>query len=131
MNLLILVTAIFAIVAYFSFWLGESMVSQQASQIINRYSRNAENIIFAPNQCNVTNVTIPPWIDFFGSLETNNRFMYLLDVSKIENVSTTAGNKVMNNLVISVIDKKNKGRYFRKILRHYCNNTVVFLGPQK
>ena len=108
LNLLILVTAIFAIVAYFSFWLGESMVSQQALQIINRYARNAENVIFAPNQCNVTSVTIPAWINFFGNIETGNRFFYLLDISKIENVSTTAGGKPMNNLIVSVLDKKTK-----------------------
>ncbi len=106
LNLLILVTAIFAIVAYFSFWLGDQMVSQQAQQIINRFSRNAGNIIHAPNQCNITSLTIPTWIEFFGNLETGNRFFYLLEISKLENVPTASGSGTINNLIVSVIDKK-------------------------
>lgn len=66
MNLLILVIALFAIVAYFMFSLGETMKHNQAGLIISRYTKDASSMLTSATYCDRVTFHLPPQISVLG-----------------------------------------------------------------
>ena len=66
MNLLILVIALFTIVAYFMFSLGETMKHNQAGLIISRYTKDASSMLTSATYCDRVTFHLPPQISVLG-----------------------------------------------------------------
>lgn len=83
LNLLIMVTAIFAIVAYFSFFVDQSVVDRKASQILSRFAEDTRTNVNSQNLCNVSTLTIPPYLCSQGCGSSSNRVYFKVRISKI------------------------------------------------
>ncbi len=79
MNLLILVTAIFVIVTYFSFGFSEVMLAQKSTYLITEYTTPIQNIINSPNLCVTTSFQLPSVLKYFGGKE----FFYKIRINKV------------------------------------------------
>ncbi len=82
LNLLILVTALFAIIAFFLFQLTGMMVSVLAQQMVTDYSETIFGIVVQPSLCRKSNVTIPESIEYFGGLMPTKRFYYVMHIKR-------------------------------------------------
>ena len=82
LNLLILVTATFAIIAYFMFGISDQIINSAAQQTVGAYSGKAANVITSQSLCFKTDATIPPNISYFGGLNDAKRFFYLMNISR-------------------------------------------------
>lgn len=77
MNLLILVVALFAIMAYFMFSLGEVMKGNQAGLMVNRYTKDISTLLTSATYCDRVVMNLPPHIAVLGQAT----FYYTLKVS--------------------------------------------------
>lgn len=84
MNMLIMVTAIFAIVAYFTFFFGKSIEQREAQALLDRFSEETIGVLSSNGQCHISVMTIPPYIRSLGTGELNNRLRFLVQIDKIE-----------------------------------------------
>ena len=91
MNLLILVTAIFVIVTYFSFGFSDVMLAQKAVYMVTEYATPIQNIINSPNMCVITTFQLPSVIKYFGGKE----FFYKLTITKVEDDDPATPNYVV------------------------------------
>lgn len=99
MNLLILVTAIFVIVTYFSFGFSEVMLAQKAVYLINEYATPIQNMVNSPNLCVTTTYQLPAVIKYFGGKE----FFYKIKINKI--ISTDG---VSPNYIVFALSSRGK-----------------------
>ncbi|MBU0635623.1 hypothetical protein KKE06_01205 [Candidatus Micrarchaeota archaeon] len=83
MNLLLMVTAIFAIMAYFTFFVSQSVVLREAQEVLNRFSEDTYGVLTSSGQCHQTIVPIPHYIYAVGSGERRNQLRFLVSISKI------------------------------------------------
>lgn len=100
MNLLILVTALFAIVAYFMMGLTDVVVGQSAQQIANSKSEQALEIINSDKLCFSSPVNIPSSIKYFGD---SKEFYYTMKISRTP-VKSVPGKP--NTLIFSIANRK-------------------------
>ena len=84
MNLLLMVTAIFALMAYFTFFVSQSVVLREAQELLGRFSEDTYGVLTSSGQCHQTIVPIPRYIYAIGSGERRNQLRFLLHISKIE-----------------------------------------------
>ena len=101
MNLLIMVTAIFAIVAYFVFFLNLSLVGREAQTVLNGFVEETYGVLSSTGQCHQTIVTIPSYIRSVGSGEVNNRLRFLVRIAKIPNPQSEK-----TTISFSILNKK-------------------------
>ncbi|MFH0955354.1 MAG: hypothetical protein V1777_04595 [Candidatus Micrarchaeota archaeon] len=108
LNLLIMVTAIFAIVAYFSFFVDQSVVDRKASQILSRFAEDTRTNVNSQNLCNVSTLTIPPYLCSQGCGSSSNRVYFKVRISKIPESGTdpTLPSYSPNTLVYSLLESK-------------------------
>ena len=91
MNLLVLVTAIFVIVTYFSFGFSEVMLAQKAVYLINEYATPIQNMVNSPNLCVTTTYQLPAVIKYFGGKE----FFYKIKINKIISTDEVSPNYIV------------------------------------
>ena len=101
LNLLIMVTAIFAIVAYFSFFVDQSVVDRKASQILSRFAEDTRTTVNAQNLCNKSTLTVPPYLCSQGCGSSGNRTYFKVRISRISGSGTEP-----NTLVYSLLETK-------------------------
>ena len=85
MNLLILVTAVFAIVAYFMLGLTDVVVANSALQIANAKAEQALGIVNSDKLCFSSPVNVPSSIKYFGG---SREFFYAMKTDKPFNLPT-------------------------------------------
>ena len=79
-NLLILVTATFAIVAFFMISLSGVVIRISAQQMVSAYSEKAANVITSESLCFRTGLTIQRNISYFGGIAEPKRFFYKMHI---------------------------------------------------
>ncbi len=122
LNLLILVTATFAIVAYFMFGLTDVVISNAAQQTVDTYSEKAANVITSDALCFKTQITVPPHISYFGGIEPAKRFFYLMHISRYPEVHDP---QQLTSVIFSISDRKNPDK-IRAASRIDINAEVIF-----
>lgn len=100
LNLLILVTAIFAIVTFFMFGLSDIARVKEASELAFRVEQRASSIANSQGYCLSDSVPLDERLSIAGST-----FYYVLKVSKLESVKTSGGNR-FNLLIFSVYPRE-------------------------
>lgn len=78
LNLLILVTALFGIIAFFLFVLTDMMVARSAQQMVNDLVETTAGITTGDAFCKEETVTIPEEITYFSG----KRFYYIMKISR-------------------------------------------------
>ena len=78
LNLLILVTALFGIIAFFLFTLTDMMVARSAQQMVNDLVETTAGITTGDAFCKEETVTIPEEITYFSG----RRFYYIMRISR-------------------------------------------------
>ncbi len=82
LNLLILVTALFAIIAFFMGNISEMMVGWTAQRMINGYITAIDGVTRSNVSCFQEQMTIPSHISYFGGLEQSSRFFYVMEITR-------------------------------------------------
>ncbi len=78
MNLLILVTALFAIIAFFMFSLTDIMVGRAAQQMVDSYVQSIAIAVSGKELCSMSPFTVPETIQYFGGMQPSKSYYYLL-----------------------------------------------------
>lgn len=82
LNLLILVTAIFAIVSFFMFGLTDMIISNAAQRMVNNYAQSISIISSSKDMCYTTSATVPEVIEYFGGMQLTKRYYYLMYINR-------------------------------------------------
>jgi len=107
MNLLILVFAVFGILSFFLVNLRTITIGIEASQLVKQYSGVVLQKVRSNNLCDSSNgVYIRPEINFFTSGNSNDRFFYVLNVSKKGGNSSDSDSQ--NALIFSISSRKDR-----------------------
>jgi len=83
MNLLIMVTAIFAIVAYFMIFVNQGTVGRQANGILTNMVEETQGVVSSSGQCHQSIVRIPRYIQTVGTTSLGGRVRFTIRVNKI------------------------------------------------
>lgn len=101
LNLLIMVTAIFAIVSYFSFFVAKSVENREASELLNKFAEETYGVLSSTGLCHQSVIRVPPHISSIGTGELNNRLRFLVNIDKIAGTPTTP-----TKIIFSILRKK-------------------------
>lgn len=105
LNILIMVTAIFAIGTYFAFYLAQSLEKQQADTVLNQISDEVYGVLTSQSICHEVTLTLPAYINTLGRSDTGNKLYYLFQANDIEAAQTSGGESI-NALVFSIRNKR-------------------------
>ena len=100
MNLLILVTAVAAILAYFMFGLTDIVVANSAGQIVNSKLSQALGVVNSDKLCFTNPVNMPSSITYFGN---SREFYYAMKISRFP-AQTVPGEN--NTLIFSIVNRR-------------------------
>ena len=103
LNLLILVTAMFAIIAFFMFSLSDIVVSNLAQQLVKEQSETVFGLVSGEILCRKSDVTIPESIQYFGGMMPSKRFYYVMHVKRYPEVPQEGS---LNTLIFQVASRK-------------------------
>jgi hypothetical protein len=103
LNLLILVTALFAIIAFFLFSLTDLVVSNLAQQMVNDHCMTVDGLVKGELLCRTSNVTVPESIEYFGGLAPSKRFYYVMHVKRFPEVPIEGE---LNTLIFQIASRK-------------------------
>lgn len=106
-NMLIMVTAIFAIMTYFAFYLGRSLEKQQADLVLSNMTEDAFGVLNSSSICHQVNLTLPPYINTLGRADSGDRLYYVLQVHSQTNIKP-GSDPQLNAIIFSIRDKKTK-----------------------
>lgn len=101
MNLLILVIALFSIVAFFTLSLSNVILQNNAGLVLEKISKEVGISLSSSTYCDRLVVNIPPFISGFG----NNKLIYKLKVSSIDDDSNAFNG---NFLIFSIRDSQDE-----------------------
>jgi len=121
-NLLILVTATFAIVAYFMFGLMDVVISEAAQQTIDAYAEKAANVVTSESLCFKTQATIPRHISYFGGMQPAKRFFYVMHISRYPE---TYSEEHLSSLIFAISDRKDQTK-IRAASKIDVNAEIIF-----
>ncbi len=106
-NMLILVTAMFAIGSYFAFYLAQSLEKQQAQTVITQITEDSFGLLNSPTLCHQTTLTLPQYINTLGRTDTGNKLYYIFRVTRQENINNAAlASERLNAVIFSIRNKK-------------------------
>jgi len=108
LNLLILVTALFAIISFFLFSLSDIVVSNMAQQMVSDYSSTVDGMVRGQLLCRKSSVTVPESIEYFGGLAPSKRFYYVMFLKKYPPGGAEEGE--LNSLIFQVANRKEQGK---------------------
>jgi len=106
LNLLILVTALFAIISFFMLSLADIVVSNLAQQMANDYTTAVQGIALGDNICRTSSTTVPESIQYFGGLMPAQRFYYVLYIKRYPPEGASEGKP--NSLIFQVASRREK-----------------------
>ncbi len=95
LNLLILVTALFAIIAFFLINVEWIMISLSAQGRVNNYSSQIQGILSGDDYCSKTTLTVPEAIEYFGGLNSSKRYYYVLYFKRISEEQQQEGESML------------------------------------
>jgi len=107
MNLLILVTALFAIIAFFLFGLTDIVVAELAQQMVNDYSKTASGLVSGQVLCRKSTTTVPEAIQYFGGLMPGMRFYYVMHVKRFPE---TPEEGELTSLIFQIASRKERDK---------------------
>lgn len=110
MNLLILVTAVFAVLAYFMFGVTDIVVANAAQQIANAKANQALGVVNSNKLCFVTPINMPSSITYFGD---TREFYYAMKISREPETTQTdpgTGEKLNNTLIFAIVNRNSPDR---------------------
>lgn len=105
LNLLILVTAVFSIIAFFMFSLTGLIVSNLSQQLVNDYSETIFSLVSGEMLCRKTTVTVPESIEYFGGLSPSKSFYYIMNIKRYPEEPVEGK---LNSLIFQIADRKQK-----------------------
>ncbi len=108
LNLLILVTALFAIISFFLFSLSHIVVSDLAQQMVNDYAGTVDGLVRGELLCRKSSVTVPESIEYFGGLAPSQRFYYVMYVKRYPPEGAEEGK--LNTLIFQIANRKERGK---------------------
>ncbi len=108
LNLLILVTALFAIVSFFLFGLTDLIVSDLAQQNVKAYSETVFGLVTGDILCRKSTVTIPEAIEYFGGLSPTKRFYYMMYIKRFPPEGVEEGK--LNTLIFQIASRKEQDK---------------------
>jgi hypothetical protein len=82
LNLLILVTALFAIIAFFMFTLADIMISHQAQLMVKDAIESVHGLMSQQITCRKSSITIPSAIEYYGGFSPTERFYYVMYIKR-------------------------------------------------
>lgn len=83
MNLLIMVTAIFAIMAYFMIFVNQGTIGRQANAILTNMIEETQGVISSSGQCHQSIVRIPRYIQTVGTTSPGGKVRFTVRINKI------------------------------------------------
>jgi len=119
LNLLILVAAIFSIMAFFLFHLSTVTAGFEAKQLMEQYSRSASIIISSQNSCTSKSYFLQPYLQTAAS----GKMYYLM---KISGTAVTAPSGAQQNLLIFSIRPRKDPDLILAADSFSTNSTIVF-----
>jgi hypothetical protein len=126
LNMLILVTALAAIVLFFSIGLGEEMVKAQAKRMTTEYVEIAFSLLNQQSLCSKKFVTIPSYLQYLVGCQTMNRLYYILDVSKVQ----AGPEQARNTLIFSIRSKREQKVLAAASVNTDADITLFFWDPK-
>lgn len=108
LNLLILVTALFAIISFFMLNLTNITISNIAQQMVNDYSTTVQDIASGGNICRTSSTTVPESIEYFGGLMPAQRFYYVMYLKRYPPEGAAEGK--LNSLIFQIASRKEKAK---------------------
>ena len=106
MNLLILVTAIFAIVGYFTLGLSDIAIVNESAELVGRLREKAFALTSSPNYCFSDRYTLQDDLRVAGST-----FYYVLKISKAQ-VQTDESDEPVNILIFSIYPREEIKKFY-------------------
>lgn len=97
MNLLILVTSIFAIVSFFALSLGDITKNKEASELVTRVKEKVQNVAMSSTFCDSTTYFFPQDIR-----TAKGKFYYVVKVSSVD---VKVNNKDLKTLIFSIYQR--------------------------
>lgn len=122
LNLLIMVTAIFAILTYFTFFVGQSVELRESQAILNNLVEETYGVLSSTGQCHQTVATIPRYIHSVGTGEFNNRLRFFVEISK-----TQAPGSAKTTISYSILARKPGQEPVRLAARPFSTDADVQL----
>ena len=107
MNLLILVTAIFAIDAFFAASLSDIAKVREAGELASKIKEQSFSLVNSPNYCFTDSYPLPDELSVAGG-----SYYYVLKISKQE-LRTGIGNETINMLIFSVFPREEIKKKFQ------------------
>jgi hypothetical protein len=106
LNMLILVTAIFAVATYFAFYLAQSLENQQADTVLKQVTQDAFGVLTSQSICHQVTLTLPQYINTLGRGNGGNKLYYLFQINQIDGIQP--GPPPLNTIVFSIRDKRDR-----------------------
>ncbi|MCX6798773.1 MAG: hypothetical protein NTW59_01600 [Candidatus Diapherotrites archaeon] len=78
MNLLILVTALFSIIAFFMFSFTDIAVARGAQQMVDNYLQSVAGVVSNQTLCFTSPITVPETIEYSGGIQQSKRYYYVM-----------------------------------------------------
>jgi hypothetical protein len=107
LNLLILVTAMFAIIAFFLYGLTDIVISDLAQQHVKEYSETVFSLASGEMLCRKSTVTIPHSIEYFGGLAPSERLYYVMHLKRYPD---QPGENELSTLIFQIASRKEPDR---------------------
>lgn len=105
LNLLILVTALFAIISFFMFALVQLMVAGLAQGIATNTSETVFGTVYGEMLCRKSSATFPESIEYFGGLMPTSKFYYTMRMKRYPDIPVEGK---LNTLIFQVLSRKEK-----------------------
>lgn len=109
-NLLIFVTAVFALMLWFLSSIQTNAISEASSQIAQFVITEIDEGIKSESTCSFTQFTIPQYLTAFGVTSNSGGRLYQLKLSSVKIEEGTNAGK--NLIVASIYEKKNEPKLF-------------------
>jgi hypothetical protein len=108
LNMLILVTALFAIIAFFMQALTGLVVGISAEELVSGYIESISSLVLSDSLCFTSSATVPDYITYFGGATQRERlFTYIVKMSSLE----PPGGVGVSSLIMSVANRQFPDRF--------------------
>ncbi|MBN2067562.1 MAG: hypothetical protein JW744_03785 [Candidatus Diapherotrites archaeon] len=108
MNLLILVTAIFAIIAFFMMHLLGIMVGWTAQRMVNEYIGTIDGLARSTTPYFKETITVPDSISYFGGIGESNRFFYVIEIAREPEEYNP---KYLTKVILKIASRKEQDKF--------------------
>lgn len=108
LNMLILVTALFAIITFFMFSLSGFLVGHQAEKLLESYIKEADTVISSDSLCFKTTTVLPDFITYFGGATQAEKLLpYVVKISRISSPNTQS----LNSFIMAVTNRQQRDKF--------------------